>query len=68
MVRKMLRALVGMHSLRRQAMGGGLWRCTLWTRLGMTVMRILSGARLVHGGVNIWIVHGRIGHVGKPIL
>lgn len=47
------------HSLRR---------CSLWARLGVTVLLVLSGPLLIHGGVDIGVVHGRVGHVCEPIL
>lgn len=48
-----------MHDLRR---------CTLRAGLRMTVLRVLSGTGLMHGGVNVGVVHGRIRHIGETIL
>lgn len=62
MMRVMLWALVGWHSL-WQGMMHSLRRCTL-----MTVLRVLSRTGLVHGGVNVRVVHGRIGHIREAIL
>lgn len=45
-----------------------LGRCSLWTSLGMTILLVLSGALLCHGGVNIGVIHRWIGHVCETIL
>lgn len=69
-VMEMLRALMGRHLLRGHAVlvVHSLRRCSLWARLGVTVLLVLSGALLIHGGVDIGVVHGRVGHVCETIL
>lgn len=66
----MLRALMGRHGLGGHAVlvVHCLRRRSLWTWLGLAVLLVLPGALLIHGGVNIGVIHGRVGHICESIL